>query len=141
MMEIDQAIYDAVDADAIRGQLDRGPLTLLTSRVCYAGFEQLLVAGFLFAFTVYGILTPLVVYLLGVGYRPAIAAIVLSFTLDLNAVGKVLFGVVADRIGAKLSLALSFAIIASGIILLFGSHETVGLAIFLLIYGPRGGLR
>jgi len=54
-----------------------------------------------------------VVYLLGVGYRPAVAAIVLSFTLGLNAVGKVLFGVVADRIGARLSLALSFAIIVS----------------------------
>jgi MFS family permease len=80
-----------------------------------------------------------VVYLLGVGYRPAIAAIVLSFTLGLNAVGKVLFGVVADRIGAKLSLALSFAIIGSGIILLLGSRETVGLAIFLLVYGPAWG--
>ena len=73
-------------------------------------FWLIAVADFLFAFTVYGILTQLVVYLLGVGYRPAIAAIVLSLTLGLNAVGKVLFGVVADRIGARLSLALSFAI-------------------------------
>jgi len=53
--------------------------------------------------------------------------------------GKVLFGVLADRIGARLSLALSFAIIAGGIILLLGSRETVGLAIFLLVYGPAWG--
>ena len=54
-----------------------------------------------------------VVYLLGVGCRLAVASVVLSLTLGLNAVGKVLFGVVADRIGARLSLALSFAIIVS----------------------------
>ncbi len=51
-------------------------------------FWFITVAGFLFAFTVYGILTRLVVYLLGVGYRPAVAAIVLSFTLGLNALGR-----------------------------------------------------
>jgi MFS family permease len=96
-------------------------------------------AGFLFAFIVYGILTHLVVYLLGVGYRPAVAAIVLSLTLGLNAVGKVLFGVLADGIGARSSLALAFAIIACGIIFLFGSRETTGLAIFLLVYGPAWG--
>ena len=111
----------------------------LAAAIRTRSFWLIAVAGFLFAFTVYGILTQLVVYLLGVGYRPAIAATVLSFTLGLNAVGKVLFGVVADRIGAKLSLALSFAIIASGIILLFGSRETVVLAIFLLVYGPAWG--
>jgi MFS family permease len=102
-------------------------------------FWLIAVAAFLFAFTVYGVLTQLVVYLLGVGYRPAIAAIVLSLMLGLNAVGKVLFGIVADRIGARLSLALSFAIIAGGIILLLGAHESVGLAVFLLVYGPAWG--
>ena len=111
----------------------------LAAAIRTRSFWFIAVAGFLFAFTVYGILTQLVVYLLGVGYRPAVAAIVLSLTLGLNAVGKVLFGVLADRIGARLSLALSFAIIASGIILLFGSRETVGLAIFLLVYGPAWG--
>ena len=111
----------------------------LAAAIRTRSFWFIAVAGFLFAFTVYGILTQLVVYLLGVGYPPAVAAIVLSLTLGLNAVGKVLFGVLADRIGARLSLALSFAIIASGIILLFGSRETVGLAIFLLVYGPALG--
>jgi predicted MFS family arabinose efflux permease len=102
-------------------------------------FWFIAVAGFLFHFTIYGILTQLVVYLLGVGYRPTVAAIVLSLTLGLNAMGKVLFGAVADRIGARLSLALSFSIIAGGIILLLGSRETVGLTIFLLVYGPAWG--
>ena len=102
-------------------------------------FWFIAVAGFLFHFTIYGILTQLVVYLLGVGYRPAVAAIVLSLTLGLNAMGKVLFGVVADRIGARLSLALSFSIIAGGIVLLLGSRETVGLTIFLFVYGPAWG--
>ena len=96
-------------------------------------------AGFLFAFTVYGILTQLVVYLIGVGYRPATAAIVLSLILGLNGMGKVVSGHVADRIGARLSLALSFAAIAGGIILLFGSRQTGILMGFLLIYGPVWG--
>jgi MFS family permease len=103
-------------------------------------FWLVALAGFLFAFTVYGILTQLVVYLIGVGYRPATAAIVLSLILGLNGVGKVVCGHVADRIGARLSLALSFALIAGGIILLFGSRATGVLAGFLLIYGPVWGM-
>jgi len=111
----------------------------LGSAIRTRSFWFIAVAGFLFAFTVYGILTQLVVYLLGVGYRPTIAAIVLSLTLGLNAVGKVFFGVVADGLGARLSLTLSFAIIACGIILLIGSRETLGLATFLLVYRPAWG--
>lgn len=111
----------------------------LASAVGTRSFWLIGIAGFVFAFTVYGILTQLVVYLLGIGYRPAQAAIALSLTLGLNAVGKVVFGLVADRIGARLSLALSFAIMACGLILLFDSREKVGLAIFLLIYGPAWG--
>jgi MFS family permease len=102
-------------------------------------FWLVALASFLFAFTVYGILTQLIVYLLGVGYPPATAAIVLSVILGLNGVGKVLCGLVADRIGARLSLALAFAGIACGIFLLFGSRETGVLMGFLLIYGPVWG--
>lgn len=109
------------------------------SAVATRSFWLIAIAGFLFAFTVYGILTQLVVYLLGIGYRPAQAAIALSLMLGLNAVGKVLFGFVADSIGARLSLALSFAIMACGLLLLFGSRETIGLATFLVIYGPAWG--
>ena len=35
----------AVDAEAILGQLGRGLVALLISRVCYAGFEQVLQLG------------------------------------------------------------------------------------------------
>ena len=102
-------------------------------------FWFIAVAGFLFAFTVYGVLTQLVVYLIGIGYHPTVAAVVLSLMLGLNGAGKVLFGVVADRIGARLSLALSFTVIAGGIFLLLGARETVGLAMFLPVYGPAWG--
>jgi MFS family permease len=111
----------------------------LASAIGTRSFWYIAAAGFLFAFIVYGILTQLVVYLLGVGYRPTSAALVLSLTLGLNAVGKVFFGIIADRIGARLSLVLCFASIACGIVLLLGSHGAVGLAIFLLVYGPAWG--
>jgi MFS family permease len=66
-------------------------------------FWLIALATFLFAFTVYGILTQLVVYLIGVGYQPGAAAIVLGPHAGvLNAAGKVVFGAVADRIGARM---------------------------------------
>jgi MFS family permease len=112
----------------------------LAEAIRVRSFWLIAVAAFVFAFTVYGILTQLVVYLLGVGYRPTVAAIALSLTLGLNGMGKVLFGFLADRIGARLALAVSFAIIASGIILLHVcSRETIGLASFLFVYGPAWG--
>jgi MFS family permease len=112
----------------------------LAEAVRTRSFWLVALAGFLFAFTVYGILTQLVVYLLGVGYRPATAAIVLSLILGLNGVGKVVCGHVADRIGARLSLALAFAGIACGIFLLFGSRANGVLVGFLIIYGPVWGM-
>lgn len=111
----------------------------LVSAIATRSFWLIAIAGFLFAFTVYGILTQLVVYLLGIGYRPAQAAIVLSLMLGLNAVGKVLFGLVADAVGARSSLVLCFVIMSCGLILLFGMRETSGLAMFLLLYGPAWG--
>jgi MFS family permease len=102
-------------------------------------FWLIALATFLFAFTVYGILTQLVVYLIGVGYQPGAAAIVLGLMLGLNAAGKVVFGVVADRIGARMAMAMSFAIMACGILLLFGSRQVFVLASFLAVYGPTWG--
>jgi MFS family permease len=111
----------------------------LSSAIWKRSFWLIAVAGFLFAFIVYGILTQLVIYLLGVGYRPGAAAIVLSLTLGLNFAGKIFFGMAADSIGARWSLTLSFAIMGFGIILLLGSTGIEGLAAFLLVYGPAWG--
>jgi MFS family permease len=111
----------------------------LNSAIWTRSFWLIAVAGFLFAFIAYGILTQLVIYLLGVGYRPGAAAIVLSLTLGLNIAGKIFFGMAADSIGARLSLALSFVIMGFGIILLLGSNGIEGLAAFLLVYGPAWG--
>jgi MFS family permease len=102
-------------------------------------FWLIAAATFLFAFTVYGILTQLVVYLIGIGYQPSTAAIVLGLMLGFNAAGKVVFGIVADRIGARLAMAVSFAIIACGVVLLLCSREGLLLATFLAVYGPAWG--
>jgi MFS family permease len=102
-------------------------------------FWLIAAAAFLFAFTVFGILTQLVVYLIGVGYRPGAAAVVLGLVLAFNAAGKVLFGVVVDRIGARMAMTVSFAIMACGILLLLGSREVFVLASFLAVYGPVWG--
>ena len=134
------------DPEPDRGGADDGPRSDLylagldlASAVGARSFWLIAIASFLFAFTVYGILTQLVLHLLGIGYRPAQAAIALSLVLGLNAAGKVLFGVVADSIGARLSLAISFALIACGLIVLLGFRQRIGMAIFILIYGPAWG--
>jgi cyanate permease len=111
----------------------------LASAVRTRSFWLIAIAAFLFAFTVYGILTQLVVYLVGIGYRPAVAAIVLSLMLGLTAIGKMFFGLIADRLGARSSLVLAFGTIACGLIVLFGWRGPSGLAAFLIIYGPAWG--
>ena len=111
----------------------------LAEAVEMRSFWLIAAATFLFAFTVYGILTQLVVYLIGIGYQPSTAAIVLGLMLGFNAAGKVGFGIVADRIGARVAMAVSFAIIACGIVLLLCSREGLLLASFLAIYGPAWG--
>lgn len=111
----------------------------LAAAVGMRSFWLVAAATFLFAFTVYGILTQLVVYLIGIGYQPSTAAIVLGLMLGLNAAGKIVFGIVADRIGARVAMAVSFAVIACGIVLLLCSREGLLLASFLAVYGPAWG--
>jgi MFS family permease len=111
----------------------------LAEAIRIRSFWLIAAATFLFAFTVYGILTQLVVYLIGIGYQPSTAAIVLGLMLGLNAAGKVIFGIAADRVGARLPMAVSFGIIAGGIVLLFCSRAGFLLASFLAVYGPAWG--
>ena len=111
----------------------------LAEAIRIRSFWLIAAATFLFAFTVYGILTQLVVYLIGIGYQPSRAAIVLGLMLGFNAAGKVIFGIAADRVGARLAMAVSFAIIAGGIVLLLCSREGFLLASFLAVYGPAWG--
>lgn len=111
----------------------------LAEAIRIRSFWLIAAATFLFAFTVYGILTQLVVYLIGIGYQPSTAAIVLGLMLGLNAAGKVIFGIAADRVGARLPMAVSFAIIAGGIVLLLCSRAGFLLATFLAVYGPAWG--
>jgi MFS family permease len=111
----------------------------LAEAIRIRSFWLIAAATFLFAFTVYGILTQLVVYLIGIGYQPSTAAIVLGLMLGLNAAGKVIFGIAADRVGARLPMAVSFGIIAGGIVLLLCSRAGFLLASFLAVYGPAWG--
>jgi MFS family permease len=111
----------------------------LAEAIRIRSFWLIAAATFLFAFTVYGILTQLVVYLIGIGYQPSTAAIVLGLMLGLNAAGKVIFGIAADRVGARLPMAVSFGIIAGGIVLLLCSRTGFLLASFLAVYGPAWG--
>jgi MFS family permease len=133
--------YDSTreSAEEEQSKLAESERFSLAEAIGTSSFWLIAVATFLFAFTVYGILTQLVIYLIGVGYGAGAAALVLGLILGFNAAGKVLFGVVADRIGVRITMALSFAVMTCRILLLFGAREVLLLTSFLVVYGPACG--
>lgn len=94
---------------------------------------------FAFAFAVTGGSVHMVPYLIGIGYAPANAALVLSLTFGLAAAGKPLMGSLADRISGRFALALAMALTAAGQLILLDAHSIPTLAAFTTIYGFASG--
>ena len=102
-------------------------------------FWMIAAVQFAFAFAVTGGSLHMVPYLIGIGYAPTQAALVLSLTFGLAALGKPLIGAIADRIGGRFALAISMAIAAAGQIMLLGARNIVILAAFTVVYGLASG--
>jgi MFS transporter, OFA family, oxalate/formate antiporter len=90
-------------------------------------------------FAVFAPVTELMIYLMSIGYSRERAAIALSITFGITAIGKPVFGILADRIGAKAAQVLAFSMVAVGCILLVYSQSSVVLVLFLLIFGLGWG--
>lgn len=90
-------------------------------------------------FTVFAIVTELMVYLIDIGYPRATAAVALSLTFGFTAVGKTVFGLLADWIGARLSQFIAFVMMAVGSALLVYAHHEFLLWMFLPIFGLAWG--
>ncbi len=80
-------------------------------------------------------------YLIGLGYRPNVAAMLWGIMLGASLFGRSLTGVLVDRIGARVAMAVCFAAIAFTIVLLLYAAHVWVLVVFmaglaLLGFGP-----
>ena len=98
-------------------------------------FWMICAAQFLYAYVSASAALHLITYLIGIGYTAGFAAKMMSLVLMIAGLGKLLMGVLADRVSARRALAFNFLAAAVGIILvliviIFGL--TVGAPLVLL---------
>jgi MFS family permease len=122
------------------------PMSVAASAELLEGFEtnealrtrsfwMIVLANFCFAFTATGSAIHLVAYLEGVGYKPTAAALVMSLVFAFAALGKVMLGLVADRLTARVALVSCFVMQATGLSIVFSAATTGGILAFVPIYG------
>jgi MFS family permease len=98
-------------------------------------FWMIVLANFCFAITATGSAIHMVAYLEGIGYKTAAAALAMSLIFAFAAVGKVVMGLVADRLTARIALVLCFVIQAAGLSIVFAAAQLELLVIFVVVYG------
>jgi len=120
---------------AVANKGDSGPLELagLEADEALRGRSFWLIT---FAYVSYGfassaIVVHLVPYLVDNGVATGRAALSLSVVLGLGAICKPLFGVLADRIGARRAMGLDFILLIVGCIALTAAHHRLAMFIFL----------
>jgi MFS family permease len=97
-------------------------------------FWMIVLANFCFAFAATGSAIHLVAFLEGVGYK-ASAVWVMSLVFAFAALGKVGLGWIADRLTARVTLVLCFAMQAAGLSIVFGAARIGMIIAFVPIYG------
>lgn len=98
-------------------------------------FWMIVLANFCFAFTATGSLIHLAAYLEGIGYKTSAAVLVVSLIFAFAALGKVVMGLAADRLTARVALVLCFATQAAGLSIVFGAARIGIVVAFVPIYG------
>ncbi|HKD69768.1 MAG TPA: MFS transporter [Candidatus Binataceae bacterium] len=69
------------------------------------------------------------------GYRAAAAAMVMSVIFGLASVGKPLFGVFADRLGARMGLSINFLLASLGVGMMLGANRVAVLIVSVAVLG------
>jgi MFS family permease len=98
-------------------------------------FWMISAAQFFFAAVAAGAGLHLITYLIELGYTASFAAGVMSLLFVFAAFGKLGMGLLADRVSARIALALNFLATCVGMILIFGAARTAVLVPFVLIFG------
>jgi OFA family oxalate/formate antiporter-like MFS transporter len=98
-------------------------------------FRMIALANFCFAFAATGTLIHMAAHLEHVGYSASNAALAISLIFGFAAIGKVVMGLIADRLTARRALAIDFAIQAASILLVVAVQRAVAAPIFVAVYG------
>ncbi len=117
------------------------PATEIRAGVRVTAFLMIASAYFVYAVVMSVPIVHGVPYLVGLGYRPNVAAMLWGIMLGASFFGRSLTGVLVDRIGARVAMVVSFAAIALTIVLLLYAAHVWVLVVFmaglaLLGFGP-----
>jgi MFS family permease len=96
-------------------------------------------AQFCFSFAAAGAAAHLIAYLIGVGYAATRAALVMALIFGLTSLGKLAVGILADRVGGRVALVLSFLVAAGGFLLVLGAAHVAVLVCCVLLLGITFG--
>ncbi|MBV8055528.1 MAG: MFS transporter [Deltaproteobacteria bacterium] len=122
------------------------PMTVAQSAELLEGFEtdealrtrsfwMIVLANFCFALTAAGSLIHMAAYLEGIGYKTSAATLAVSLIFAFAALGKIVMGLAADRLTARIALVLCFVTQAAGLSIAFGAARIGMIAVFIPIYG------
>jgi MFS family permease len=98
-------------------------------------FRLLALLWFLFAFNIFLVITHLVPHVTDIGFTPAQAAFVLSLVGMASIFGRLLMGVVSDRLGRRTAVATCTLIISVCMVWLIYAQDFSSLYLFALVYG------
>lgn len=101
-------------------------------------FWMLVVVELTYGLAIGGTFLHLVAFLEGYGYAERSSALVVSVVLGMAAIGKPTFGAMADRIGGKNALGVSFVMIAVGVFILLGAQNFWMVALWIVWAGLAG---
>jgi MFS family permease len=96
-------------------------------------------AQFFYSFAASGTNLHAIPYFMGIGYGAARAALFMSLVLGIAGAGKLVMGLLADRIGGRRALVLNFVLHACGMVMLLFAANPAVMAAFLGIYGLTVG--
>ena len=98
-------------------------------------FWMIVLAQFFFPLAGAGAFVHMVAYLIGIGYGSAAAALSLSLVMLFATIGQPLLGIVADRIGGRVALALAFGMLAVSLVMLLAASQIAILGLFIVVFG------
>jgi MFS family permease len=98
-------------------------------------FWMIFIIQFCFGYFAVAIVVHLPAYLIGLGYRPGIAALSLSLVLVCASMGKLVMGTIADQVSGRLAVTLNFAITAAGFAMFLGARSPAFLVASIPILG------
>ncbi len=117
--------------------VSRAPEKSLTLRQAFStkSFRLLALAAALSAFTQQLILVHLVPHATDIGFSPALAATFMSVMGVANIFGKIIMGIISDRIGRRNSLIISYCLAAGMLVWLMPARDVWSFYLFAGVYG------